>query len=274
MLTAELRGKLSAKLEKSEDILTSNVFSFFKYADRQIFLMPFLRILGIYVSDADVENAEFQFWPQYADNTEPDLVIIVGRYYLLFEAKYLSSFEWKEDQKLSQLYREAKGGLFEAQSLGKEFYLIAVTADYLYQPDDFNQIKNEIPPSRLKWISWQRIGNLLLEILDSQKLSNTTFIFCQDLCALLDKKNLRYFRDFKSVLNIGEDIIPIDKIFLAYETTALRGSFIGFQPTLRQLEQLTATPSHVFFKQVNFFDSIKTLKGIKPHQEVIFFGRV
>lgn len=41
MYMAELRGKLSEKAEKQEDILTSNVFSFFKYANRQIFLVKF-----------------------------------------------------------------------------------------------------------------------------------------------------------------------------------------------------------------------------------------
>lgn len=69
MYVAELRGKLSRRLESQEDILTSNVFSFFKYANRQVFLKRFLAELGIQVSDEDAENAEFAFWPRYADGT-------------------------------------------------------------------------------------------------------------------------------------------------------------------------------------------------------------
>ena len=129
MYLAELRGKLSSRLERSEDILTSNVFSFFKYADHNIFLKSLLEMLNIDISNANLEDAEFHFWPRYADNTEPDLVIIVGNHYLLFEAKYLSSFEWIENKELSQLNREIRGGLFESKALNKEFHLIAVTAE-------------------------------------------------------------------------------------------------------------------------------------------------
>jgi hypothetical protein len=38
MYQAELKGKLPEETEKMEDILTSNVFSFFKYSNRIIFL--------------------------------------------------------------------------------------------------------------------------------------------------------------------------------------------------------------------------------------------
>jgi len=38
MYLAEICGKLSSKVEGIEDILTSNVFSFFKYSKRTIFL--------------------------------------------------------------------------------------------------------------------------------------------------------------------------------------------------------------------------------------------
>jgi hypothetical protein len=38
MYIAELKGKLSLTDERKEDILTSNVFSFFKYSTRKVFL--------------------------------------------------------------------------------------------------------------------------------------------------------------------------------------------------------------------------------------------
>lgn len=42
MYQAELNGKLPFRICRMEDILTSNVFSFFKYSNRSIFLKKFL----------------------------------------------------------------------------------------------------------------------------------------------------------------------------------------------------------------------------------------
>lgn len=46
MYLAELYGKLPSRIERMEDILTSNVFSFFKYSTREIFLKGYLNKLG------------------------------------------------------------------------------------------------------------------------------------------------------------------------------------------------------------------------------------
>jgi len=89
MYLAELHGKLSSSVERQEDILTSNVFSFFKYSNREIFLKEFLSRSGCHVTSEEANKAEFIFWPRFEENTEPDLVIIVGKYYLLIEAKAL-----------------------------------------------------------------------------------------------------------------------------------------------------------------------------------------
>lgn len=72
MYIAEIRGKIPSEFEHKEDVLTSNVFSFFKYASRAIFLGPFLEMLGITATEKDLEDAEFIFWPTYEDGTEPD----------------------------------------------------------------------------------------------------------------------------------------------------------------------------------------------------------
>ena len=104
MYIAELRGKLSSQAELMEDVLTSNVFSFFKYANRKTFLKPFLNDLGFVISQEEARKAEFEFWPSYEDGTEPDVVVVVGNYYILFEAKYFSDFG------PDQLKREADSG--------------------------------------------------------------------------------------------------------------------------------------------------------------------
>ncbi len=134
MYLAEIHGKLSRQNENMEDILTSNVFSFFKYAPRQIFLFAFLQELGLVVTLEDVLSAEFFFWPLYANGTEPDLVIVVGNYYLLFEAKYHSGFGAETARIKHQLVREIEGGVLEAASQDKLFRIIAVTAHYSSRP--------------------------------------------------------------------------------------------------------------------------------------------
>ena len=116
MYIAELKGKFSEKGKNKEDVLTSNVFSFFKYADRTIFLKPFLEELGLdmQISGDDVVKAIFDFWPNYDDRTEPDVVVGVGKYYILFEAKYKSDFGKETELHKDQLTRELEGGIKQA----------------------------------------------------------------------------------------------------------------------------------------------------------------
>lgn len=61
MYLAELRGKLSSRIERMEDVLTSNVFSFFKYSNRDIFLRKYLNELGFNVSNREAEEASLDF---------------------------------------------------------------------------------------------------------------------------------------------------------------------------------------------------------------------
>jgi len=164
-----------------EDSLTSNVFSFFKYSSREIYLRDYLDKLGFEITVKDAEEAEFRFWPHYEDGTEPDLVIIVGKYYILFEAKYYSGFGKKSETTDEQLIREIKGGQLEAFSYGKEFYLIAITADYYFKKD--------------KLTNWQSVSSFLDNILSSNpNIKGSERDFCLDLYNLLDKKSLRSFR--------------------------------------------------------------------------------
>lgn len=52
MIAAELRGKLSPSVERMEDVLTSNVFSFLKYTNRSICFRTYLKEeLGLEVSE-------------------------------------------------------------------------------------------------------------------------------------------------------------------------------------------------------------------------------
>jgi len=177
-----------------EDSLTSNVFSFFKYSSREIYLRDYLDKLGFEITVKDAEEAEFRFWPHYEDGTEPDLVIIVGKYYILFEAKYYSGFGKKSETTDEQLIREIKGGQLEAFSYGKEFYLIAITADYYFKKDKFEVILPDYEEC-FEWTNWQSVSSFLDNILSSNpNIKGSERDFCLDLYNLLDKKSLRSFR--------------------------------------------------------------------------------
>ena len=141
MYIAELKGKIPSNLEKMEDLLTSNVFSFFKYSKREIFLKILLEKLQVKVTRNELNNAEFFFWPSYEDNTEPDLVIIVGNYYLLFESKYFSDFAKETQKTQKQIIREVNGGLNESKLLNKSFIYIAITADYNKNQKNLRNLK-------------------------------------------------------------------------------------------------------------------------------------
>jgi hypothetical protein len=153
MYQAELRGKLPNYLHKSEDLLTSNVFSFFKYSNRRVFLYNFLKKLGINISEYDAQNAVFDFWPTYDDQTEPDLVLIVGDYYILIEAKYTSSFGKERGDIQQQLIREYQGGKGEAEKLDKTFILLAITADPFYHPVIFQDTPDWLV-YKVLWTNW------------------------------------------------------------------------------------------------------------------------
>ena len=89
MYQAELQGKLSSNNENREDILTSDVFSFFKYADRELFLYRFLTDIGINIKKVEAKKAEFKFWPTYEEIREfsgvvkPYCIIIPGELHFL-----------------------------------------------------------------------------------------------------------------------------------------------------------------------------------------------
>jgi len=233
MYLAEIHGKLSKNNENKEDILTSNVFSFFKYADRCIFLLELVRMLKLKVSEEDAKQAEFIFWTHYEDFTEPDLVLLIGKYYLLFEAKYHSGFGQETNHKKHQVVREIKGGMYEAHNLGKEFLIIAVTAHYT----DNVHFKKEIPAEYLdtvRWINWQSIAWLLYRQVENYpELPLETQLFASDLYTLLVNKKLRNFAGVEVFAAELPHLHQQDgNLFFEAKTARYRGKFMGFIPAL------------------------------------------
>jgi len=247
MYLAELRGKLSPTLERKEDILTSNVFSFFKYASREIFLKGYLKELGFEVSAQQAKEAEFLFWPRYDDYTEPDLVIITGDYYLLIEAKYFSGFANETQKTKAQLRREVDGGISDAKKYGKRFYLIAITADSYRKEEEFSVL-----PPKLKtyciWTNWQMVSWFLYNFLENHgHIRQEEREFALDLYNLLDRKNLRGFMGLEELGKIIMSFETYPLIFFDAKTAKFRGDFIGFTESLYFDKKIASIHKSLFF---------------------------
>jgi hypothetical protein len=246
MIIAELHGKLSSRIKQSEDILTSNVFSFFKYASRQVYLRKLLSLIKIDMTDNDLENAEFIFWPNYDDGTEPDLVIIVGDYYILFEAKYFAGFGEEDGDRQAQLLRELRGGIREAENYRKDFVLVAITADYTYPKQNFTELLEQHEELfKFEWTNWQNVSAILLNILEEHQEQAPDYLLASDLYKLLDKKNLRGFLPFDRLTGIYPHD-SVDEVFFPAETAQFSGQFTGFEKRLSGLS-VEAMPQSLFF---------------------------
>lgn len=250
MYLAELKGKLSPGIERREDILTSNVFSFFKYASRDVFLREYLKILGFNISEREARDAKFLFWPRYEDYTEPDLVMIVGNYYLLVEAKYFSDFAEKTQKTEAQLIREVKSGIKDAKNYGKRFSLIAITADSYEKEERLSTLPAELRDYCI-WTNWQTVAEFIYRTIQGNPpIKQEEFEFAIDLYELLDRKHLRSFEGLdvlNDILNIDmmyDQILPY--VFFDAKTAKFRGDFIGFNESLWQDNKLTTLTGTIF----------------------------
>jgi len=274
MYLAELHGKLSARVERSEDILTSNVFSFFKYSTREIFLKRYLKNeLKLNVSTQDANEAEFIFWPRFEENTQPDLVIIVGNYYLLIEAKYFSGFaEGSKDIK-AQLLREIEQGDLEARNYDKKFKLIAITGDHYYKTDKFRLIPQEFRKSDFIWRNWQSIAKFLDNTLEGSKdIRKEEMAFASDLYALLDRKHFRDFQGIHSFYNTGA--LTWDRAFIFFEaiTARFRGGFIGFTESLSAAGRILPVKKEIFLRaQEKRYGSLLKVSKLRPFTAPVFY---
>jgi len=233
MIIAELYGKISSKLEDTEDILTSNVFSFFKYSDR-IFLKEYLRQIEIEVSENDALKAEFLFWQKYDDRTEPDLIVICGKYYLLFEAKYKSDFSPETSTLASQIDREIKMGKLAAKNENKEFVYVAITAEYYKDKKKYAKYENK--DFKFIWTNWQTITNFLETTLVSQSLFQYRE-YANDLVSLLVQKKLRSYIGIIN-LSVNKKINFHNFVFYNKNTSEFKGEFSGFIESLGQFAQI------------------------------------
>lgn len=167
MTIAEIHGKLSTH-EHMEDLLTSDVFSTFKYLDVNNGLIPFLKKATRFNDNTppnfleEIVEADYVFWPRTIYlNREPDVLIILTKknqstITILIEAKYHSGksnahrekdatdkeknpLEHLDGDQLAELFKELQDGKIYIsdpvirdkyiQSAGNR-YLFFVTAHY------------------------------------------------------------------------------------------------------------------------------------------------
>ena len=202
MTIAEIYGKLSP-YERMEDLLTSDVFSTFRYLDVNNGLIPFLQ-KGINFIDQtqpdfleEIEAADYVFWPRTTHlNREPDVLIILTKkdgntISVLIEAKYMSGksnisrenenaekLDHLEGDQLAELYKELKAGNIHIdnrmirdkyrKSEGNR-YLFYVTAHYVYPKKDIDETfkvlkNNHYNQQDFYWVNWMSILDVIEEI--------------------------------------------------------------------------------------------------------------
>jgi len=249
MIVAELNGKLSSILDEKEDILTSNVFSFFKYTDRE-YLKNYLCRLGIYVSSNESKDAEFIFWPRFDDRTEPDLVIICGKYYIVIEAKLHSDFSPETEKLESQIDREIKMGKLASSNIDKEFVYIAITSEYFRNNTKYRRY--ESADYMFIWTNWQFLANFIFDELE-YGMKTQDKLFASDLFHLLVKKKLRGFTGIGNI-RIKECIVPYSEIFYNFNTSVYKGEFTGY---IENLKRFNVIGLFMGFYKYSYFNSFK-----------------
>jgi hypothetical protein len=192
VLQAELHGKTSSRgdvtdEDKLEDTLTSDVLGAMRYLPRHKVLKALLQRAFPFVpwSDAGCRAARFEFWPAFADGTEPDVVLTIDRRLIVVEAKYGAAFGRR------QLLREWTGGEKVAASRGlQEVLLLTVTKDLGGEPGDVRAFRGQLNLGpRVAHLSWQEVGR----IIDEAKLDTPEAdALASDVLAVMERRGVRF----------------------------------------------------------------------------------
>ena len=245
MYQAELNGKLPSSASNREDVLTSNVFSFLKYSHRPTYLRKFLRLAGLNIKTSELHRVKFEFWPNYDDRTEPDVIIETDSCYLLVEAKYFSDVAEEKGNPAGQIIRECETGSMEARNRAKLFRLLLLTDDATRPSRLLAQIPARFQ-NKVSWTNWQAITQMIAEMIEGFGATVPDCEFASDLYELLDRKHLRGFKTFAQAKGIQAH--PRNsQIFFAAETASYRGDFIGFAPTLSILATVPEPTPVIFY---------------------------
>lgn len=176
-MKAEVHGKVDPAStlpgDRMEDTLTDAVFSTLTYLPAEVFAAVLSRVLPASVRPTDLTEPLVQFWPSFPSGTEPDVVVTVAGWMVVFEAKYQSPFSKGEEDADHQLVREWADArpVVHAQQLQGPV-VVAVTADPA-QPADINLARDCLcalpdfaeadlkPDEAVRWMSWQEIASVI-----------------------------------------------------------------------------------------------------------------
>lgn len=176
-MLAELRGKLdvtkSTGASRLEDTLTDAVFAAFRYLPKATALSRLLHAFFPQVgfSSEEVSRARVELWPRLSAGTEPDVMLTVGRWLILVEAKYRSGFGIDADR-THQLEREWRHGRDHAAARKLKGPLIVAVTDDPRTPAEIHGVREALEDAvvqaagfsaadAIRWVPWQSLARIL-----------------------------------------------------------------------------------------------------------------
>lgn len=197
MLAAELGGKFRSELladpDRFEDTLTSAVFGALQYLPRDQLLLPLLRATfpALAWAAEDVREADFEFWPRFDEETEPDVVIRAGSRLVVVEAKFGSGFG------RAQLRREWDGAARKADARGRTTVLLwAVTAVWGDEPAELAALRADLrangtadAAAKIVHSTWHGIGKAIEAA--QGDLDRAAGALARDVLRVMEKRGVR-----------------------------------------------------------------------------------
>lgn len=221
MIEAELRGKVSSKLEDMEDLLTSSVFGLLKYVPPNIFWPVVLHCAKSCKGNsflercrqmgADIESYErvyLHFWPVHSRFGEPDVLLVFsgGEQPLLcfvIEAKLWSNKSGREHEDQLNRYLVALNdsewlsrltGFRGPFALPGLIYLTA-RATWLDLYDSIEHSSDrKAAESSLFHLQWQDILDVAQQVFAYTQEPQRSML--QSIAHFLEHRGLLYFRGF------------------------------------------------------------------------------
>ncbi|KRF35537.1 hypothetical protein [Terrabacter sp. Soil810] len=209
-MLAEVHGKTDPEStlpgDRSEDLLTDAVFGTLRHLDPRHGLGPLLTILGVTPKPDEWDHAEILMWPQIpmprwpGRVIEPDVIVVVGRHVVVFEAKLHSPFSTytgphaSQDRDVHQVAVQYAAVRDWAQGRRlNDPVMVAVTADG-QRPESLEQAASDMTTItgrlglKVHWLPWHHIAAVLEAQLG---LRPHEARHRQDLLTFMDRRGVR-----------------------------------------------------------------------------------
>lgn len=265
-MLAELHGKFDPAhpeaAERSEDLLTSAVFGAVRHLPRAA-VVALCAAIGVPVDAKAAHAARIQLWPQVpmphwpGKVIEPDVVIVVGRQPVVFEAKLHSPFGMYADPNAPaqpQLHQLAvQYAAVSAWAAGERLLppvIVAVTAPQLRPSADLDRATQDVDrlcpgtgAEVFRWLPWWRIAEVLADL---PELRAHERALVEDVLAYMEMRGVRrVFNGFKpedywlisaAQRVAGERVYPQVQNFVEDLAAVLDDDSIGWsQPSYRSM---------------------------------------